>query len=276
MTEVEAGMTNEKLNLKRRIVQKSKIKKLKKLLRRSETENAETVKAEAKNFLKSIDTDELIMAEQAIIEEGIDPASLGQLCAAHLELMSDDLDKMKAQIPENHPLSVLVAEHDEILKFLAELEQLNSKAAKAKNEAELPVDFWDLFQHLTHHLVAAEKHHQREEEVLFPEVEKHGVYGPPEIMTLEHGTLRILKKDLHKLAEDRKIKNFEQFRERFLDLSRELIASLRDHIFKENNILYPAALKVIPKGKWKKIGADAYKIGYCCFRPKYKPVSSKQ
>jgi len=250
-------------------VQKSKVKKLKKILQRSETESPEKIKIEAKNFLKSVDIDELIMAEQAVIEEGIDPASLGQLCSAHLEVMSDDLERLRVQIPDGHPLSVLIAEHDEILKFLAELEQLNSKIAKAGDESDLQADFWERFQHLAHHLVEAEKHHQREEEVLFPEVEKHGVYGPPEIMTQEHGTLRILKKDLHKLASDKKIKNFEQFREKFLALSRELIASLRDHIFKENNILYPAALKVIPKGKWKKIGADADKIGYCCFTPKH-------
>ncbi|PIS07964.1 DUF438 domain-containing protein [Candidatus Berkelbacteria bacterium CG10_big_fil_rev_8_21_14_0_10_43_13] len=250
-------------------MQKSKVKKLKKILRRSETESPDKIKAEAKNFLKSVDTEDLIMAEQAIIEEGIDPSSLSHLCAAHLELMSDDLEKMKSQIPENHPLSVLVAEHEEILKFLESLEKLSSEVGTVNRENDLPADFWGRFQHLTHHLIAAEKHHQREEEVLFPEVEKYGVYGPPEIMTMEHGTLRKLKKDLHDLASDRKIKNFEQFRERFLKMSGELIASLRDHIFKENNILYPAALRAIPKGKWKKIGADADKIGYCCFTPKH-------
>jgi len=250
-------------------MQKSKVKKLKKLLRRSETESPERVKIEAKNFLKSIDTEELIMAEQSIIEEGVDPASLGHLCAAHLEVMSDDLDKIKAQVPEDHPLSILIAEHDEILKFLTALEKLSSEVGQSGSEDDLTADFWERFRHLTHHLIAAEKHHQREEEVLFPEVEKYGVYGPPEIMTMEHGTLRALKKNLHKLANDRKIKNFTQFSNKFLDLSGELIAGLRDHIFKENNILYPAALKVIPKSKWKKIGADADKIGYCCFTPKH-------
>lgn len=250
-------------------MQKSKIKKLKKILRRSETENAETIKAEAKNFLKGIDTDELIMAEQEIIEEGIDPTALGHLCAAHLEVMADDLDKMKAQIPENHPIAVLVAEHDEILKFLTELETLGSKINQAKSAEQLPKKLFGQLQHLAHHLVAAEKHHQREEEVLFPQLEKYGVYGPPQIMVMEHTALRALKKKLNEIAESKKFGDFTKFKEKFSKLSGELVANLRDHIFKENNILYPAALKVIPKEKWKKIGTDADKIGYCCFTPKH-------
>ncbi|HLC43720.1 MAG TPA: hemerythrin domain-containing protein, partial [Patescibacteria group bacterium] len=117
---------------------------------------------------------------------------------------------------------------------------------------------------------------QREEEVLFPQLEKYGVYGPPQIMVMEHTALRTLKKELNKMAESEKIGDFNKFKEKFSNLSRELVANLRDHIFKENNILYPAALKVVPKAQWKKIGADADKIGYCCFTPQYKPVSSKQ
>ena len=44
--------------------------------------------------------------------------------------------------------------------------------------------------------------------------------------------------------------------------------TLRDHIFKENNILYPTALEVIKENSvWKKMKDDCDKIGYCCFTP---------
>ncbi len=250
-------------------MQKSKVRKLKKILQRSETEKPEDIKEEAKDFLQSVDTNELIEAEQEMIEEGVDPAALGHLCAAHLEVMADDLDKMKAEIPDNHPIAVLVAEHDEILKFLAELEQLNQKIALAKSAEQLPKKFFGQLEHLAHHLVAAEKHHQREEEILFPQLEKYGVYGPPQIMAMEHTTLRALKRELNEMTENEMVKNFNQFKSKFSSLAGELVQNLRDHIFKENNILYPAALKVIPKAKWRKIGVDADKIGYCCFTPPY-------
>ncbi|HLF85906.1 MAG TPA: hypothetical protein VI584_02375 [Nitrospiria bacterium] len=44
--------------------------------------------------------------------------------------------------------------------------------------------------------------------------------------------------------------------------------TLRDHIFKENNILCPMALQVIPeKNSWDKMKAECDKIEYCCFTP---------
>lgn len=246
-----------------------KIKELKKFLKRSEKEDPAALKEEAKDFLRKVDANELIMAEQEMIDEGLDPAELSHLCAAHLEVMSDDLEKMKAKIPENHPLSVLVAEHDEILKFLSELEQLGVVIGRVKRKEELPKRLFGQLQHLAHHLEAAEKHHQREEDVLFPEMEKLGVYGPPQIMAMEHIVFRKMKKELAVLAENEEIGDLAEFKKKFAEVSSKLVQNLRDHIFKENNILYPAALEVVPKALWKKIGENADKIGYCCFTPKH-------
>jgi hemerythrin-like domain-containing protein len=44
------------------------------------------------------------------------------------------------------------------------------------------------------------RHHQREEDVLFPELEKRGMYGPPMAMREEHKQLRPRKRELKKLA----------------------------------------------------------------------------
>ena len=42
----------------------------------------------------------------------------------------------------------------------------------------------------------------------------------------------------------------------------------RDHIFKENNILYPTSLEVIQDADtWQKLKDACDKIGYCCFTP---------
>jgi|GEM_PF-1928779 len=45
---------------------------------------------------------------------------------------------------------------------------------------------------------------------------------------------------------------------------------LRDHIFKENTILYPAAFRAIRDPKvWDDILHKCDEIGYCCFTPAY-------
>ncbi len=44
--------------------------------------------------------------------------------------------------------------------------------------------------------------------------------------------------------------------------------TLRDHIFKENNILYPMAVQVILEPeKWADMKLKCDEIGYCCFTP---------
>jgi len=44
---------------------------------------------------------------------------------------------------------------------------------------------------------------------------------------------------------------------------------LREHISKENDILYPISLEVIPEEiVWQNMKKECDKIGYCCFTPK--------
>lgn len=250
-------------------MEKEKINKLKNILKNADKKDPSEVKAEAQDFLESVSEEELITAEQALIEEGIGPGEMKHLCAAHLEMMEGNLEGLKESLPEDHPITTLILEHEEILKFLDELEKMGEKIEKATKSTDLSGDDHQKLRSITHHLVAAERHHQREEEVLFPEAEKYGLYGPPQIMTEEHVVLRALKKELDELAQHSEKMDFSEFKERLKALSGEIVQSLRDHIFKENNILYPAAIDVIPEEDWLKIKEDADKIGYCCFTPQY-------
>jgi len=42
---------------------------------------------------------------------------------------------------------------------------------------------------------------------------------------------------------------------------------LTDHIYKEDNILYPTALSTLEKGEWDDVAREFESIGYCCFTP---------
>ena len=118
------------------------------------------------------------------------------------------------------------------------------------------------------HLVCAEPHHQREEQVLFPEVEGRGLTGPPHIMRLEHEDLRRRKHEIQELAERVGEMDFDEFKRRLDVAAKVIVATLRDHIFKEDHILYPAALQAIPEETvWARMKAACDAIGYCCFTP---------
>jgi uncharacterized protein len=61
---------------------------------------------------------------------------------------------------------------------------------------------------------------------------------------------------------------FNEFKKELDEVAKYIVLSLREHIFKENNILYPTALEAIDeKESWKRTKKECDKIGYCCFTP---------
>ncbi|MEM3522863.1 MAG: DUF438 domain-containing protein, partial [Candidatus Bathyarchaeia archaeon] len=63
-----------------------------------------------------------------------------------------------------------------------------------------------------------------------------------------------------------RIKYFD-FIDKVKEIGEYLIKELSNHIYKEDNILYPMALQVIPSERWDWIKKECDKIGYCCFTP---------
>lgn len=114
-------------------------------------------------------------------------------------------------------------------------------------------------------LLDTESHHKREEEALFPKLERHGVTGPPRIMRMEHEELRAQKRRLAELVEQAESMGYEAFSRELNEVGSYIASDLKDHIFKEDNILYPTALKTLEPEEWNKVLEEFEDIGYCCF-----------
>lgn len=177
-----------------------------------------------------------------------------------MELLRERLEAQRPIEPD-HPIGILMAEHEVILGKLDELENIVKQAEIGEGELERLRD-------VAHHLLDAESHHKREEEVLFPELEARGVTGPPMIMRTEHEELRAKKHELHELIGAYAELRPEEFKAKLTDVGSFLVGHLRDHIFKEDRILYPTAMAVIEDGRWSEIKARFDRIGYCCFTPR--------
>jgi hypothetical protein len=52
-----------------------------------------------------------------------------------------------------------------------------------------------------------------------------------------------------------------------------LCSLLPSHFFKENNILFPAALQVVTVDEWEEVRKEFDEIGYCCFTPSQATVA---
>lgn len=225
------------------------------------------LRQEALKMVSNVDPLELSLAEQKLIENGTKPEDLRHLCDIHMEVLKDELDKLKLSLNPDHVLTTLIEEHDEILKRLTKLEEVNSRIQKMDSFKAEASEFKEVFN-LAVEVIGAEPHHQREEEVLFPELEARGVTGPTRIMRMEHVTLREKKHEIKSLSENVETMDFADFKSKLNEAAKYLIFNLRDHIYKENHILYPSSTQTLKdESLWLKMKEECDKIGYCSFTP---------
>lgn len=249
-------------------VNNEKIENLTTLLQRLNSgEISEELRKEAQEIVANIDPIELSIAEQRLIQKGMNPSELRNLCEIHMEVLKDELEKVRTQITPGHVLDTLILEHEEIKGLLTQLEALNSRLQKLNSPSE-DEGIAERLVELAKNILDAENHHRREENVLFPELEKRKITGPTRIMRMEHDELRIRKRALKEAGENASNMDFEEFKSRADEAAKYIVFNLRDHIYKENYILYPTALDAIKdKGLWETMKEDCDKIGYCGFTP---------
>ena len=228
----------------------------------------EALRKEALDIVSNISPIELSIAEQNLIEKGMNPQDLRHLCDIHMEVLKGELDKIKTKIEPGHVVDTLIAEHDKILEFLTELEEINSKIQKLESY-DSSLEEFEALKTVVDNILDAENHHQREEQVLFAEMEDREITGPTRIMRMEHDDLRAKKKFLKQAAEEVSKLEFNEFKEKVDETAKYIIFNLRDHIFKENYILYPTAIESIKeKETWEDMKRRCDEIGYCGFTPK--------
>jgi hemerythrin-like domain-containing protein len=129
----------------------------------------------------------------------------------------------------------LRAEHDLIERGLTLLEKAVARIDAAQ---PLPEDFPEWARRLFQRF-ADQCHHAKEEDVFFPVLKQRGIPeqgGPIGVMLHEHGL------GLDCVARMREAGQAQPFDTRtFADAARQYVPLLRQHIFKENNVLFRMA-----------------------------------
>ncbi|NHJ38903.1 MAG: DUF438 domain-containing protein [Asgard group archaeon] len=246
-----------------------KKKALKKLIDElNEGKNPEEAKVEFQKIIKDTGPDELAKAEEELVKEGMPREKLNKLCEVHLAVFKDRLGEQKVLVPAGHPLSILMEEHRILLEYVDKLNGATNKIAE-KADFNSIKDNLKILQDVAKHFKESIKHYLREENVLFPYIEKHGLTEPPAQMWIDHNKIRDLEKELFDLldiAEQEKGK-YSVFKEQLLMIVGSLANLIASHFFKENNILFPASMRLISPQEWKDIRHEFDEIGYCCFTP---------
>lgn len=227
----------------------------------------EQIKERFRKLIGGTSPVEIAQIEERLIKEGMPVEEIHRLCDVHIALFQESLEQEQVLAPEGHPIRILMEEHKLLLGFAGEL----TKAVQAVKDAgslDAAAEHLQQLGHLAEQLEDSEKHYLREENVLFPYLEKHGVTQPPKIMWMEHDRIREIKKSIFKLVGDAENADFPSFVSGLEEAAITLSETLAGHFTKENKILFPAALKVIGEQEWTEIRRQFDEIGYCCFTPK--------
>lgn len=240
---------------------------LKEIIRQlHEGASPEEVKEKFKKILEGVTAEEIARIEQELVQEGMPREELQRLCDVHLAVFKDQLQEQELHIPSWHPISILAEEHKIMLGHAEKLGTLAKMIEEACDVVHVGDELKEL-QNIVKHLVEAEKHYLREENVLFPTVEKHGITEPPAIMWTEHNRIREAKKKLHNLVEKWNEMSFYDFKTELSETAKPFCSMLPNHFSKENNILFPASLQVVTPEEWRDVRKEFDEIGYCCFTP---------
>ena len=242
---------------------KSKLKRL--ILKLHEGESQEKVRQELIESLSQIPYGEVVEVEQELISEGLPESEILALCDVHSAVLEGNIDLTGSKnIPEGHPVDVMVKENAELKKVTYQISELLEMIEYSINPP-LP-DHLIKLRTLFNELYDVDKHYQRKEYLLFPYLEREGITGPPKVMWGKHDQIRELIKGSIEILQTENISKED------LAASAELILipaiqGVEDMTMKEEEILLPMALDKLTEADWYEISKQSLEIGYCLYDP---------
>jgi len=240
---------------------KEKIKSVIQQLHEGKT--VDEVKAEFADVIKDADAGAIADAEQLLINEGVPVEDIQMLCNVHSAVFRETLDRQQQpELLPGHPVHTFWAENQAVERLLSGLRQVVD-AYKQSPSGVLLGKVRMLFEML----LEVDKHFLRKENLLFPYLEKYGFYGPSKVMWGIHNEIRASLKSYKDLLQSLLNASGAATAENMEADFAVLETAFREMFYKEEKILFPAALERLSDGDWKMILSQEASIGYCFVEP---------
>ncbi|MHA2045856.1 MAG: DUF438 domain-containing protein [Candidatus Thorarchaeota archaeon] len=230
------------------------------------TDNLEEIKLYFSEVLGTVSPGEFAFFENELSKEGVSSDEIRLLQEIQLSLFKKSVESQKPIESAGHPIHTLMSEHALLMEFVNELQS-------HVNEQEPKPKFLERIRELIGYFVESESHYQREENAVFPVLEKHGLTGPPAAMWSEHQEIHKMEKEIFSLNSNSD-KDLENNLKQLSELVSSLSVKLADHFYKENNILFPASIRMFSEDEWDIVVQDFDDIGYCSYTPR--PMRTKE
>lgn len=218
--------------------------------------SVEVAKERFEKEVGNISSTEIAEIEQSLIDEGLSPEEIKKFCNVHALLFQSMLEKSVSEdTSPAHPVYLFKLENREIEKLIDSL--------KGKIERRQEYDLArirEMIKEILNQLRGIKIHYQRKEQLLFPFLEKRGLYGPSKVMWGKDNEIReLLAKALLAIEKVSKGEELEVSIERILN---PLIEEVSGMIFKEEKILFPTCLEKLSANDWVEILKESDEVGY--------------
>ncbi|MEK3866548.1 DUF438 domain-containing protein [Paenibacillus sp. FSL H7-0716] len=225
--------------------------------------SVEEVKAWFAEAVGDVTVAEISAMEHSLMtEEGIPVSEVQRLCSVHTAIFKGSIEQIhRSSKPEEqpgHPVHTFKLENREIEKLVNFRMDLHATKFQKNDSEEL---IFKLLEDLSL-LLDLDKHYSRKENLLFPYLEKYGIYGPTKVMWGVDDNIRRMIKEA-KAALSTYSGNAAEIG---IQLE-EIIKEVNEMIFKEENILLPMALDKLTEDEWVKIARESDEIGFCLIAP---------
>lgn len=233
--------------------------------------SVEEVKARFQEAVGDVTVEEISAMEHMLMEEeGIPVSEVQRLCSVHTAIFKGSIEEIhrpsKPEEQPGHPVHTFKLENRELERLVNFKLELHSDKFREDDNADI---IYKLIEDLNL-LLDIDKHYSRKENLLFPYLEKYGIYGPTKVMWGVDDAIRAMIKEVKG-----KLMKYDGDKETLsMDLTR-IISEVNEMVFKEENILIPMALGKLTEDEWVKIAEESDEIGFCLTAPEAKWVPER-
>ena len=215
------------------------------------------LRAEFADVLQNASAGEIAQIEQSLIREGLPVEEIQNLCDIHVSLFREGLDKQPTpDLMPGHPVYTFRAENE-----LANLVLNEVKAAIVNFKINPSVEVRTTLSEKLKKLMEFEKHYARKEHYLFPYLEKYQFTGPSSVMWGIQDDIRKGWRSMWTILQS----SAPSTSSLAADLDKifsPLENAIREMFYKEERILFPAALERLTQKDWEDIFDQEAEIGF--------------
>lgn len=231
--------------------------KLKKILSLKENYNEGRISLEEGRKYAKEEIGEMYPYEYALAEQelkSVDPDECKKEdIQGMLDLFQDIMNTARPSLSTNHPIAHYYKENDLMKELLEEVEDL----------VQYPVII-NQWLPLLERMMAYKKHFQRKQNQLYATLERHGFDRPSTTMWLLDDFVRDeMNKAMQIVAPEKPLSTEEEAS--FIAQLKQLSHDLQDLMSKEETVLYPTSLALIPESEFEEMKEGDQEIGFAWF-----------